>query len=386
MATGAEISSAGSGSSRPAGTDGHSTAALDGSGASTSGGGERSQAGEGHAGPVAGVSIGPSGVTGSRPTRRGQSGGGSATGSGGAPAPASQDPVVLLGALWNTLTPAQRAALLADLTARVSGVLSGSSASGPAVGQVYAPLGGQGNVVAAGAAVNASGPPANPPANPPLQGAGGPPLAPPANPPVRGAGVPPMAPPANPPMPGTRGIPVVLPANPVTPVAPVNTAAATLICVDHTGTLFDDRHVAPQALVDRLAANHHLPLTMCTTAAIRAVNTGLRTLEFKKYWDHRGQKRELVKDDDWPAEVMLSREDWRDAWRNFLALLSRGAHPDTVSLFQAHFDWLCVRDEFNTDFESVLAFDIRVRHTFFEGSRRFFVVGGAFYLEEFKND
>ncbi|KAI0083538.1 hypothetical protein BDY19DRAFT_910526 [Irpex rosettiformis] len=130
---------------------------------------------------------------------------------------------------------------------------------------------------------------------------------------------------------------------------------------------FSQTIVAPDALVTLLLSKRHLPLTVCTTSAINDVLNNLESVKYVKQFNRRNERRELIDISAWPSESTISKEDWRDAYRNFAIILRAAASDAVCNLFDEHLAFLCARPEFKLSFPAILKFDIEVRKNFFLG-------------------
>lgn len=168
-------------------------------------------------------------------------------------------------------------------------------------------------------------------------------------------------------------------ANPAV-AAPVATSTPK-ISMTHSGEFFTNSVDTPEALVTLLLNRHHLPLTLCTTAAVNDIATNPAAVRYTKVHDRWSVKRELIDTSNWPSETSMSKEDWLDAYRNFDVVLREAADADVGKLFKDHFDFLCGRPEFRDSFPVILKFDIEVRRRFFVGSWKKFDVGSVGYCQ-----
>ena len=99
-----------------------------------------------------------------------------------------------------------------------------------------------------------------------------------------------------------------------------------------------DIKVTPHKSVVALLANgHHLPLTLCTTAALRLMGMDQSKVKYQKQYDNNGVRKELMDASTWPNEAHMSKEDWRNGYDNFLSILKGVAHPKIVEVFPAHY-------------------------------------------------
>lgn len=158
---------------------------------------------------------------------------------------------------------------------------------------------------------------------------------------------------------------------------------ASRIAVAKETNLFARKAKAPEALVTLLSTRHHLPLTMCTNSALRTIRSGTG-LKYNKVYNTSEEKHNLIDVGQWPVESSMSLEDWRQAWPNFLVILDAAAESETTSLFKAHYDALCEKEEIEHSFEIILEFDIEIRQAFFAGSHEDFAVKGAEWENRFQ--
>ncbi|KAI0087983.1 hypothetical protein BDY19DRAFT_906975 [Irpex rosettiformis] len=117
---------------------------------------------------------------------------------------------------------------------------------------------------------------------------------------------------------------------------------------------------APEPLLALLAHRHHLPLTMCTDAALKEIRSGYG-IKYAKVYNFKAEKAYLIDTSQWPEETSINVEDWHQAYRNFLVILEDTGNDSITTLFRAHYDHLCTREGLSTFFESVLEFDIESR-------------------------
>lgn len=153
-----------------------------------------------------------------------------------------------------------------------------------------------------------------------------------------------------------------------------------LLAMAEEGDLFDTRIEAPKCVLSLLANQHHLPLSVCTTSALRMMQADPSSMKYHKVHDTEGAKKELLDVSTWPKEEGLTLERWHNGWRNFFGVLEHTAKPEVRNLFQSHFDYLCAQDDLESDFASILTFDIDVRQKYFGGWRTPFTVGGLPYV------
>lgn len=151
------------------------------------------------------------------------------------------------------------------------------------------------------------------------------------------------------------------------------------------GNLFKQRVEAHPSLAALLTNGHHLPLTLCTTAALTEMQSDPTRVKYAKLHDRLGVKKELLDVSSWPAERGMSIEEWRDAHRNLAAILRSCGSKEVVDLFESHFNSLCERSEIisSNGFQAILRFDIEIRHSFFCGRREAFRPGSSPYEKRF---
>ncbi|KAI0667643.1 hypothetical protein C8Q78DRAFT_1156157 [Trametes maxima] len=125
-------------------------------------------------------------------------------------------------------------------------------------------------------------------------------------------------------------------------------------------------HTVGCRLVTLLRLGFHLPLTLCTDAAIEVVQMKPSLLVCKNQIDANGAKVAVVEPyAGWSDEISLSSEEWKDAWNNFLHVLPNTIEAAGVSRFQKHFDYLRNQECFATWFSAILRFDIKIHHMYF---------------------
>lgn len=160
---------------------------------------------------------------------------------------------------------------------------------------------------------------------------------------------------------------------------PEEVQGITLSFTKDPGDLFDHKLRAHKSVVALLVNGHHLPLTLCTTSAMKRMTTDPSCIRYQKQWDSKGVRKELLDANTWPKETNMTREEWRDGWTNFLAILRKVADANIVDMFQEHYDYLCASEEMAGVFPAVLEFDIEIRQTFFGGAMKKFAIGSQKY-------
>ncbi|KAH9910819.1 hypothetical protein B0H21DRAFT_714426 [Amylocystis lapponica] len=95
-----------------------------------------------------------------------------------------------------------------------------------------------------------------------------------------------------------------------------------------------------------LANGFHLPLTLCTSQAIKSMNAKPETLKMQKMHDRNGAKREILDVSAWPNKELLQTEDWRDTWGNFKVILALVCDSIVCARFANHMQWLCDLPDF----------------------------------------
>lgn len=150
---------------------------------------------------------------------------------------------------------------------------------------------------------------------------------------------------------------------------------------------FDGIAVRPNPRLAELLQNFsHLPLSACTTAAIRDYNENPGKHKISKYSDGRGDEKKMLDVSTFPAESTLSADEWRDAYQNFLDILRGVCTLDVTAAFEAHHLWLCRREDFNESFPGILEFDTELRRAFFIRDERVpFFVGSDAYANRFRD-
>ncbi|KIK48497.1 hypothetical protein CY34DRAFT_29053, partial [Suillus luteus UH-Slu-Lm8-n1] len=110
----------------------------------------------------------------------------------------------------------------------------------------------------------------------------------------------------------------------------------------------------------------HIPLTLLTTASIRKIHTDPSCVKMKKGLVMDDPKRSIMDTSSgFPVETSLLPGQFNEAYRNFLKLLTKVADKSIVQEFKDHRDFLTDRDDFNDQFDTILAFDIEVRRKYF---------------------
>ncbi|OBZ78926.1 hypothetical protein A0H81_01330 [Grifola frondosa] len=156
---------------------------------------------------------------------------------------------------------------------------------------------------------------------------------------------------------------------------------------ERQANLFDRRRIQPHPQLAAVLANkNHLPLTLCTSAAITEMNRNPSKLVYEKIHDANAVKRSILKVSEWPLEAEMNAEDWRDAWPNFLVILERIASSVIVERFRAHFNWLCGVQDFKANYLAILQFDIELRRSYFTAETPVaFTVASDTYRESYRD-
>ncbi|KAI0646278.1 hypothetical protein C8Q79DRAFT_926285 [Trametes meyenii] len=138
-------------------------------------------------------------------------------------------------------------------------------------------------------------------------------------------------------------------------------------------------------LMALLRQGFHLPLTLCTNAAIEAVQMKPSLLVCMDLADANGTEVSMVDPySGWPDESSLTSEEWKDAWSNLLHVLPSIIEPAGVSRFQKHFDLLRNQENFLWRFPAILKFDIKIRYTYFQAKKCTpFTPGSSAYIHQF---
>lgn len=146
------------------------------------------------------------------------------------------------------------------------------------------------------------------------------------------------------------------------------------------GNLLSGNRAAPNALLGtHLRQGFHLPLTLCTSDAVARAARDPAVLTLKKHPMPMNQGTIRVLDTAcWPGEADLSKETWRDAYKNFLKVVAKIATAEIVDRFREHFEYLEDSDDIKADFRAVLAFDIEIRQRYVTEKKEF-VVGSRAY-------
>ncbi|KAH9852265.1 hypothetical protein C2E23DRAFT_683762, partial [Lenzites betulinus] len=119
-------------------------------------------------------------------------------------------------------------------------------------------------------------------------------------------------------------------------------------------------------LITLVKLGFHLPLTLCTNAAIEAVQECPSLLVCKSQNDSKGTKVTVVDPSiGWPKENLLTSEEWKDAWVNFLKVLPSILAPSGVDRFRNHFEFLQGQENFSGRLGGILRFDMKIRHRYF---------------------
>lgn len=145
----------------------------------------------------------------------------------------------------------------------------------------------------------------------------------------------------------------------------------------------DTKVEAHPSLVSLLTNGHYLPLTLCTTDALQLIQRQPGSIKYIKFHDRQGAKKELLDIAAWPAEDQMSKEDWNDAWKNFVLILARAASARLVKAFKEHYEYLVDSTQYRKTFTTVLTFDIEFRQNFLTGKKGMFEVGDTLYLKRF---
>jgi hypothetical protein len=66
-----------------------------------------------------------------------------------------------------------------------------------------------------------------------------------------------------------------------------------------------------------------------------------------------------------PVETSLQPGQFNEAYNNFMKLLAKVADATIIQDFRDHRDFLTERDNFNDMFDSILAFNIKIRQKYF---------------------
>lgn len=122
----------------------------------------------------------------------------------------------------------------------------------------------------------------------------------------------------------------------------------------------------PRPLIDLARSKVHIPLTLLTTASIRRIHTDPSCVKMKKGLVMDDPKRSIMDTSSgFPVETSLLPGQFNEAYKNFMKLLAKVADKDIVQEFRTHRDFLTERDDFNDQFDIILAFDIEIRRKYF---------------------
>ena len=139
-----------------------------------------------------------------------------------------------------------------------------------------------------------------------------------------------------------------------------------------------------------LLNNAHLPLTACTNAAIRRLNTDSFKFKTTKWTDGEGQTKQMVDLSSLEPEHRLTPDLWREAWRNIFTVFEMtvdggGISPEVAKMWHDHYDWLCRQRDFNEVFASILEFDIDQRNQWWTSTEKFDIgVNSSEYRDSFR--
>ncbi|KAI0085855.1 hypothetical protein BDY19DRAFT_908833 [Irpex rosettiformis] len=149
------------------------------------------------------------------------------------------------------------------------------------------------------------------------------------------------------------------------------------------GNFFSLTVEAPEPLIALMVNRHYLPLTMCTTDAVKDITINKAgKVKYAKQYDRFGTKHDLIDASTWGDELSMTKEEWRDAYHNFDIILREAtSNPDIQALFKSHFDFLCTTEVFRNNFPAALRFDIEVRQKFLLNNHTKFAVGSWEYSQ-----
>jgi hypothetical protein len=164
-----------------------------------------------------------------------------------------------------------------------------------------------------------------------------------------------------------KGLAAVIPA--AAEVASVDDASeAPVFTVGNTvrSSVTTSAYEIPRPLINLARSKVHIPLTLLTTASLRKIHTDPSCVKMKKGLVMEDPKRSIMDTSSgFPAENTLLPGQFNEAYKNFLKLLAKVADKDIVQEFRDHREFLTERDDFNDNFDMVLAFDIEIRRKYF---------------------
>ncbi|THH17690.1 hypothetical protein EUX98_g9078 [Antrodiella citrinella] len=108
--------------------------------------------------------------------------------------------------------------------------------------------------------------------------------------------------------------------------APAAAAASTklfTVATEKSGDLFSHKPIEslPQQ-VSLISHGFHLPLTACTSTAVKYMRDNPGEVKYKRLHNPKGVKLTLLDTSSFPVEIDMQPEEWRDAWRNFMQVLN----------------------------------------------------------------
>jgi hypothetical protein len=122
----------------------------------------------------------------------------------------------------------------------------------------------------------------------------------------------------------------------------------------------------PRPLINLARSKVHIPLTLLTTASIRRIHTDPSCVKMKKGLVMDDPKRSIMDTSfGFPVETSLLPGQFNEAYKNFLKLLAKVTDKSIVQEFREHRDFLTEHDDFNDQFDMILAFDIEIRCKYF---------------------
>ncbi|KAG1752277.1 hypothetical protein EDD22DRAFT_957640 [Suillus occidentalis] len=122
----------------------------------------------------------------------------------------------------------------------------------------------------------------------------------------------------------------------------------------------------PRPLINLARSKVHILLTLLTTASIRRIHTDPSCVKMKKRLVMDDPKRSIMDTSfRFPIETSLLPGQFNEAYKNFLKLLAKVTDKSIVQEFREHRDFLMECNNFNDQFDTILAFDIEIRYKYF---------------------
>ncbi|KAI0084803.1 hypothetical protein BDY19DRAFT_1051010, partial [Irpex rosettiformis] len=167
--------------------------------------------------------------------------------------------------------------------------------------------------------------------------------------------------------------------------SPVEPSDEEEIVMNEEEDFFEEDLKAPEPILALLRARRHVPLTVCTSEALRTIRANA-TNKYVKIQNSSTEKLSLLDVTQWDDEKTISVEDWHEAWGNYIEIMgSLDKQGKIAALFKGHYEHLRRRKEMKTTFDAILEFDIEIRQIFFTSKRTRFIVGSPAYEAKFQS-